>query len=150
MAMTVTTYDARSAYGARAWPVIADREPATDVCVAHRRPHVAQAPTVATYRRRRLGVLLAAVTMALALVPAASRAAAAFRDVPASVSERRPAPVTTPSVAGAAYVVQPGETLWSIARRLQPEGDLRALVHVLVRVNGGSSHLEVGQRLALP
>jgi hypothetical protein len=150
MAMTVTTYDATTAYGARAWPVTADREPAADTRAARRPPPVAQAPTVATYRRRRFGVLLAAVTMALALVPAASRAPAAFRDVPASVSERRPAPATRPAAASAAYVVQPGETLWTIARRLQPEGDLRALVHELIRANGGSSHLEVGQRLALP
>ena len=79
---------------------------------------------------------------------AASRAVAAFRDVPASVPERRPAPVTA-SVQTSGYVVQPGDTLWSIARRLQPEGDLRALVHQLVAANDGAE-LSVGQRLILP
>jgi len=106
------------------------------------------APTVRTYRRRRLAVLLAAVATFLVGPMAASRAVAAFRDVPASVPERRPAPVTA-SVQTSGYVVQPGDTLWSIARRLQPEGDLRALVHQLVAANDGAE-LSVGQRLILP
>ena len=108
------------------------------------------APTVAPYQRRRLVVLFAAVVAAVLLVPAASRAAAAFRDVPASVSERRPAPALTvgPGVSGV-YVVQPGDTLWSIARRLWPQGDVRPLVHRLIAVNGDAA-LEVGQRLAVP
>ena len=114
--------------------------------LAHARP----APTVATYRRRRLTVLFAAVASASLLVPAASRAAAAFRDVPASVPERRPAPVHAldPGRAGG-YVVQPGDTLWSIARRLQPDGDVRPLVDQLIEVNRGTA-LDVGQRLAIP
>jgi hypothetical protein len=106
------------------------------------------APTVRTYRRRRLAVLLAATALVLFAPVAASRAVAAFRDVPASVPERRPAPVT-PSSTRAGYVVQPGDTLWSIARKLQPDGDLRALVHQLVDANGGAD-LDVGQRLVLP
>jgi LysM domain len=116
------------------------------------------APTVRTLRRRRLMVLLAAVTTAVLLVVAASRAAATFRDVPASVPERRPVPAldaTAGSAATAArraasgYVVQPGDTLWSIARRLQPEGDVRPLVDQLVDLNGGTD-LAVGQRLPIP
>ena len=116
------------------------------------------APTVRTLRRRRLMVLLAALTTAVLLVVAASRAAATFRDVPASVPERRPVPAldaTAGSAATAArraasgYVVQPGDTLWSIARRLQPEGDVRPLVDQLVDLNGGTD-LAVGQRLPIP
>ena len=108
------------------------------------------APTVASYQRRRLAVLFAAVVAAVLLIPAASRAAAAFRDVPASVSERRPAPALTvgPGSTGT-YVVQPGDTMWSIARRLQPLGDVRPLVHRLIAVNGDAA-LAVGQRLAVP
>ena len=105
------------------------------------------APTVRTLRRRRLMVLLAAVIAALLLVLAASRAAATFRDVPASVPERRPAPAL--STSASAYVVQPGDTLWSIARRMQPQGDVRPLVDELVHQNGGTD-LAVGQRLAIP
>jgi LysM domain len=110
------------------------------------------APTVRTLRRRRLMVLLAAVTTAVLLVLAASRAAATFRDVPASVPERRPVPAlaaTAARRAASGYVVQPGDTLWSIARRLQPEGDVRPLVDQLVDLNGGTD-LAVGQRLPIP
>jgi nucleoid-associated protein YgaU len=107
------------------------------------------APTVRTYRRRRLAVLLAAIATFLVAPVAASRAVAAFRDVPASVPERRPAPATAPEALTGGYLVQPGDTLWSIARRLQPEGDVRALVHQLVAANGGAE-LRVGQGLVLP
>lgn len=118
------------------------------------------APTVRTIRRRRLMVLLAALTTAVLLVLAASRAAATFRDVPASVPERRPVPAldaaatagATPAAARRAasgYVVQPGDTLWSIARHLQPQGDVRPLVDQLVDLNGGTD-LAVGQRLPIP
>ena len=49
----------------------------------------------------------------------------------------------------ASYVVQPGDTLWGIARSLQPDGDVRPLVGELTRVNGGAE-LTVGQRLVMP
>lgn len=46
------------------------------------------------------------------------------------------------------YVVQPGDTLWSIAAALKPGGDVRDTVDRLAELNGGSA-LTVGQRLAL-
>ncbi len=52
-------------------------------------------------------------------------------------------------VAAASYVVQPGDTLWSVARRLRPEGDIRPLVDHLGRQTGGSP-LRPGQRISLP
>src|SRR5262245_25214613 len=126
---------------------------------------VGPAPTVATYRRRQLVALLAAATTALLLVAAVGRAAATFRDVPASVSGRRPVPASTSGDQAAAadvplgpsadvatrtfYVAQPGDTFWSIARRLQPDVDVRALVDAIVRVNGGAA-LDVGQRVVVP
>ena len=69
------------------------------------------APTVRTLRRRRLMVLLAAVTTAVLLVLAASRAAATFRDVPASVPERRPVPALDAAVAGSA-AERDGMPIW--------------------------------------
>jgi hypothetical protein len=45
-------------------------------------------------------------------------------------------------------VVEPGDTLWVIARRLQPKGDVRATVDRLVKANGGAD-LHVGERISL-
>jgi Tfp pilus assembly protein FimV len=53
-------------------------------------------------------------------------------------------PSTTP--ASTVVVVQRGDTLWGIARRLQPSGDVRPLVDALADRAGGAS-LSVGQRL---
>jgi LysM repeat protein len=47
------------------------------------------------------------------------------------------------------HVVQPGDTLWSIARTLQPEGDVRRLVQQLSSQLDGAG-LQVGQRIVLP
>jgi LysM repeat protein len=58
----------------------------------------------------------------------------------------------TPAAAAVAtrtYIVQPGDTLWSIARHLHPDADPRPLVDQLTtQVPGGS--LQAGQRLVLP
>ena len=60
-------------------------------------------------------------------------------------------PAATPSAAapaGAVHVVAPGDTIWSVARRLQPEGDVRPLVDRLVAAHG-SALLQPGDRIAL-
>jgi LysM repeat protein len=46
------------------------------------------------------------------------------------------------------YVVQPGDTLWSIASSLT-DGDIRSFVDELTDLNGTAS-VDVGQRLVLP
>jgi hypothetical protein len=48
--------------------------------------------------------------------------------------------------ADAVYVVQAGDTLWSIARRLAPEVDVRATVDALIDRHGSAS-IAVGDRL---
>ena len=58
-------------------------------------------------------------------------------------------PVTAAARSGQVYVVQPGETLWDIARRLQPSGDVRSLVDRLAKA-AGPGPLQIGQRLLLP
>ena len=47
------------------------------------------------------------------------------------------------------WVVQPGDTIWSIAGHLQPRGDVRPLVDRISRQLGGRQ-LQVGQRLIIP
>ncbi|MGH9178659.1 MAG: LysM peptidoglycan-binding domain-containing protein, partial [Acidimicrobiales bacterium] len=67
-------------------------------------------------------------------------------------------PLTSPGPAPAAgmvpvartgYVVQPGDTLWSIARSLQPAGDVRPIVGQLDAARGGRP-LRAGEHLVLP
>jgi hypothetical protein len=60
----------------------------------------------------------------------------------ASTEPARPVPSRT-------YVVQPGDTLWSVASRLDRGGDVRRTVQALAEANGGSA-IVVGQRLVLP
>lgn len=88
-------------------------------------------------RRRVAGATLLSVTLALGL-PAAAHA---LRSAPAQV---RP-------VAARRYVVQPGDTLWSIATQLEPGRDPRQVVDAVARRNGvpGAS-LVPGQVLVIP
>jgi hypothetical protein len=51
--------------------------------------------------------------------------------------------------AGADYVVQPGDTMWSIARRLDPGADPRVIVAQL-EAQVGSDSLQAGERIHLP
>ena len=50
---------------------------------------------------------------------------------------------------GSTVIVKPGDTLWSIARQLQPAGDIRPLVDRIAKINNGHS-LIAGQALLLP
>ena len=99
-----------------------------------RRTVVAPAPRAVFVRRR----LVAALIVATVLVGGAVRAVAAGGVGPASDTSRRPA----------AYVVQPGDTVWSIVRQYRPTGDITALVRELTERNGGPD-LQVGQQLLL-
>ncbi|HEU0132192.1 MAG TPA: LysM peptidoglycan-binding domain-containing protein [Mycobacteriales bacterium] len=87
-------------------------------------------------RRGRVLVLLVLVTLVLAAFSLGRTSASA------GATRRAPAPTT---------VVQPGETLWSIARRVAPEADPRATVARLTRLNDlGARPIVAGQRLVLP
>ena len=57
-------------------------------------------------------------------------------------------PAGTAPVSTSFVIVQPGDTLWSLAREVQPDGDIRPLVAQLSRAHGGSS-LRAGERIAL-
>jgi nucleoid-associated protein YgaU len=96
------------------------------------------------------GVALAGLVALAALGAVALLGADAAASGPASTAEPLPpagADAYTPS-APAAVVVQPGDTLWAIARRLQPTGDIRPLVDELAR-RAGSAAVVAGQRLDL-
>jgi LysM domain len=55
----------------------------------------------------------------------------------------RPAPRVT-------YVVEPGDTLWSIARRVAPGRDPRPVVDGLIEANNLHGGLQAGQELSIP
>lgn len=59
-----------------------------------------------------------------------------------------PTPVAGAVSAGRTHVVRPGDTLWAIARKIKPEGDLRPVVDELARRTGGRP-LQPGQRIEL-
>jgi hypothetical protein len=48
------------------------------------------------------------------------------------------------------YVVEPGDTLWSIARRVAPGRDPRPVVDGLIRANDLGAGLQAGQELSIP
>ncbi|MEY2433961.1 MAG: hypothetical protein QOC92_3686 [Acidimicrobiaceae bacterium] len=113
-------------------------------------------PGARIYRRRRLAVLLLALSPVLiALLFSARSSSGGATDV-----QTTPAAATVvheptvygasgqPVPSGAVYIVQPHDTVWSIARKLDPSGDPRAMVDRIVSLNGGAA-LQTGQRLRL-
>jgi hypothetical protein len=92
-------------------------------------------PDVVYRRRRLLGLGVALVLAALLLAGLSS-----LQSGPGGFAGHPAATVT--------YVVQPGDTVWSIADALAPEADPRPLVDAIVEANGGAG-LVVGQRLVL-
>jgi Tfp pilus assembly protein FimV len=115
-------------------------------------------PTPADYARRRLAVLLVALVVAVIAVRLLTAIASSPDTTLATSSTGAPAVTVhsplaygasgTPVPEGATYVVQPGDTVWSIAEQLAPTGDVRGMVDRLVDLNGGAA-LEVGQHLRL-
>lgn len=86
-------------------------------------------------RRGRVLVVLVALALLLVAGFAAGRA-----------SRSHAAPATLPTA-----VVQPGDTLWSIAARVAPQRDTRVVVSQIRAANHlSSASVQVGQRLVLP
>ena len=98
------------------------------------RPGPTMSPEV--YRRRRLAVVAVIVGLVLGLA-SFGRQADATRTPEAQAAE------------AVLVVVQPGDTLWEIARSLTPEGDPRPLVEELSELAGGGT-LQPGQLLTIP
>ena len=95
------------------------------------------------YRRRRLAAVLVVAGLALA----AWAALGALGGVLTASGRSAPDLGTRASVS--VVEVGPGDTVWSIARRLQPSGDVRPLVDRLVQAHGGTV-LRVGERIVVP
>jgi Tfp pilus assembly protein FimV len=94
----------------------------------------AQRPTREVNRMRaRLLAIVLVVAGFLVVVPGLARG-----DGP-----DRPEPRVT-------YVVEPGDTLWSIARRVAPGRDPRPVVDGLIEANNVRGGLQAGQELSIP
>ena len=96
----------------------------------------------ATYRRRRLvaGLLLVTVLAVGWLAIDAAAGAAARLAAP------QPAAIEGPTVVVEAG---PGDTLWTLAREVQPAGDVRPAVEAMIAERGGSS-VQVGDEVRVP
>jgi hypothetical protein len=109
----------------------------------------------AVYRRRRL--LVAAVALGLLAATILLVASAASRiaggDPSSAAGAPSPTSAAAPSAAGVAapatVVVQPGDTLWTIAAVVAPDVDVRITVDRLIERNGRAP-IVPGQELELP
>ena len=142
--------DASFAFGAR---------PERARCGCHARPPATSAPgrpfalagppvsvgrlPRSTYRRRRLvaGLVVAGLLLT----------AWAALGAPGGVLTTSGRSTPPPRAGASVEVVEvgPGDTLWSIARRLQPSGEVRPLVDRLAAVRGGTV-VHVGEQIAVP
>jgi hypothetical protein len=98
----------------------------------------------AALQRRRRTILVSGAVAALAVGLALPIGALGGAPAPS------PHPGTRPATAGEiVYVVQPGDTLWSIAARLDRGGNPRALAEALARETG-SATVVPGERIVVP
>ncbi len=103
------------------------------------------------YARRRLMVMVTLVAIVLVLLVGAGHVVANRGGAPASASAIRPATAAVQGlpVAANVYIVQAGDTLWSIGQRFHGQAALGEYVDALVAANGGTV-LQVSQAITLP
>ena len=103
-------------------------------------PSMAYTPSVATYQRRRL-VVLVAVMLVLGVVIAGVIGAT-------GTTAQADQAVVGQSIEPRTVIAQPGDTLWAIAKRVAPQANISDLVDQLVRINGDA--IVAGQVVRIP
>lgn len=98
-------------------------------------------PATQVFIRRRLLVALVLFAVVAGVWLGAGSVLANRGGEPASAAAVRPA---------ISYVVQPGDTLWSIAGHHHGQFDQATYVDALIQRNGGTTIVQVGQLLVLP
>ncbi len=106
-------------------------------------------PSQAVYRRRRLAALLCVAALIALGWLGLHQLTGTSGDGPLTVSGRPVSTLNTRLVAASRTIVQPGDTLWSIARRAQPDGDIRPVVASLEAARHGRP-LQVGETIEIP
>lgn len=97
-------------------------------------------PSVATYQRRRL-VMLVATMLILGVVIAGVIGAT-------GTTAQADQAVAGQSIEPRTVIAQPGDTLWAIAKRVAPQANISDLVDELVRLNGDA--IVAGQLVRIP
>ena len=116
--------------------------PNSEHCIATSSRSPQRAPNVVRSRQRRYGIrrgIVLSIIGALVWTVFAHVAGLNNDIVGADISPNAPQEI---------YVVQSGDTLWSIAMTFDTDGDPRDTVDRLAELNGGSN-LYIGQRLVL-
>ena len=103
-----------------------------------------------TFWRRRI-VCLTALLLGLWVLSASFRSSFASQGIenPTVLPTVMESAASESLRSGSSVIIKPGDTLWSIARQLQPAGDIRPLVDRIAKINNGHS-LIAGQALLLP
>ena len=106
------------------------------------------------YARRRMMALLCLAAIVLVLFAGAGHVVANRGGAPASASMIRPATSAAvlapePAANHYVYVVQTGDTMWSIGQRFHGHTALADYVELLIHANGGTQ-IQVSEAIALP
>ena len=101
---------------------------------------MSSAPSVATYQRRRLVVLVAAMLVFGVVIAGVIGATGTTAQADQAVAGQSIEPRTV--------IAQPGDTLWAIAKRVAPQANVSDLVDQLVRINGDA--IVAGQVVRIP
>jgi len=97
-------------------------------------------PSVATYQRRRLVVLVATMLILGVVIAGVIGATGTTAQADQAVAGQSIEPRTV--------IAQPGDTLWAIAKRVAPQANISDLVDQLVRINGDA--IVAGQVVRIP
>jgi hypothetical protein len=103
-------------------------------------------PSRATYLRRRMAAVGILVLLTFLVVIAADAALARIGGGPLTTTDATSGQRT---LSAQAWVVRPGDTIWSIAESIQPRGDVRPLVDRLSQ-EVGNAPLYPGEVIQLP
>jgi hypothetical protein len=105
-------------------------------------------PSRAVYRRRRIAVLLCAAVIVALGWTGLHRLTGASGGGPLTAAGQPVSEIHAALATHTHVIVQPGDTLWTIARRAQPTGDIRPLVSALEAKRHGRP-LQVGETIQI-